>query len=361
MNIANGNVRINESYPNKIGYIPALDGLRAIAVFLVMLLHAHFHLGNGGSIGVDIFFCLSGFLITTLLLEEYNDHGSISLSGFYIRRTFRLFPALYFMLFIILLYTVFFAQSFTYDVILNEIFASAIYMYNLSYLWECKSLLLGHTWSLAVEEQFYFIWPFTLVILLRSLNINKLLYGLLFFIILIWFAKLSKISPIINALVFESLFVGCLFALLRWKVKTLIISSFMTNFAFLLLVIVGIFPLSIPAPLFANDFRGIFGIISAFLIFGLVQNRNSILSTILGSSFFVYFGKISYALYLWHVPVFKWFVWHSTLPPHIKFILKFIVTFILAIVSLELIEKKSIKIGRKLSDRYTKNELKIEN
>jgi|688.fasta_scaffold196781_2 peptidoglycan/LPS O-acetylase OafA/YrhL len=355
MKITNGNVRINESSPNKIGYIPALDGLRAIAVFLVMLLHAHFHLGKGGSIGVDIFFCLSGFLITTLLLEEYKNHGSISLSGFYIRRTFRLFPALYFMLFIILLYTIFFATSFS-KIILNEIFASAIYMYNLSYLWECKSLLLGHTWSLAVEEQFYFFWPFILVIVLRYLNINKLLYGLLFFIVIIWFVKLSKISPIINALVFESLFIGCLFALLRWKIKTLRISSVITNSAFLLLVIVGIFPLTIPVTLFNNDFRGVFGIISALLILGLVQNKDSILSTILGSSFFVYFGKISYALYLWHVPVFKWFGLHSTFPPHIRFVLKFIVTFILAVVSLELIEKKSIKIGRKLSDRYTKNE-----
>lgn len=345
----------------KLGYIPALDGLRAIAVFLVMLLHAHFQFGNGGSLGVDIFFALSGFLITTLLLEEYYNNGRISLIGFYLRRTFRLFPALYLMLLIILLYSIFFAQSFTDDVIINEIFTSAIYMYNISYLWECKSLILGHTWSLAVEEQFYFIWPFTLLIALRCLNFNKLLYGLFFFIIIIWFVKLLKIIPILNALVFESLFIGCLFALLRWKIKTLRISNFITNSAFLLLVLVGIFPLSIPVTLFNNDFRGIFGIISAFLILGLVQNKDSILSTILGSRFFVYFGKISYALYLWHLPVFRWFLWHSTLPPHINFILKFIVTFILAIVSLELIEKKSIKIGRKLSDRYTKNELKIEN
>ena len=68
----------------------------------------------------------------------------------------------------------------------------------------------------------------------------------------------------------------------------------------------------------------------------------------------IYIGKISYALYLWHVPVFRWFLWHSTLPPYLDFILKFMVTFIIAILSLELIEKKSIKIGRNLSDRFIK-------
>jgi peptidoglycan/LPS O-acetylase OafA/YrhL len=352
---------MNIIFSNKIGYIPSLDGLRAIAVFLVMLLHAHFQFGNGGSVGVDIFFALSGFLITTLLLEEYYSNGRISLSGFYLRRIFRLFPALYLMLLIILLYTIFFAQSFSKIIIQKEIFASTIYLNNISYLWECKSLILGHTWSLAIEEQFYFIWPFTLVIVLRYFTINKLLYGLLSFIVVIWFVKLSKFIPVINALIFESLFIGCLFALLRWKIKTLRISNFITVLSFLILIIIGIFPLSIPTILFNNYYRGSFGIISSFLILGLVQNKDSILSKILGSRFFVYFGKISYALYLWHLPVFRWFLWHSTLLPYITFILKFIVTFILAILSLELIEKKSIKIGRKLSDRFTKNELKIEN
>src|SRR5688572_31370589 len=94
-----------------LGYVPALDGLRAIAVILVMLTHANFQLGENGILGVDIFFALSGFLITTLLIEENFRRGHISLFGFYTRRAFRLFPALYIILVLILLYALVFTNG----------------------------------------------------------------------------------------------------------------------------------------------------------------------------------------------------------------------------------------------------------
>ena len=81
--------------PPKIGYLPALDGLRAVSILMVMLFHGHFQFGKGGAIGVDLFFALSGFLITTLLLEENRANNFISLLGFFIRRAFILCYLLY--------------------------------------------------------------------------------------------------------------------------------------------------------------------------------------------------------------------------------------------------------------------------
>ena len=86
------------------GVVSRPKGLRAVAVLLVMLLHAHFQLGKGGAIGVAIFFALSGFLITSLLLDERREFGSLAIGRFYARRALRLFPPLYAMLLVVLVH-----------------------------------------------------------------------------------------------------------------------------------------------------------------------------------------------------------------------------------------------------------------
>jgi peptidoglycan/LPS O-acetylase OafA/YrhL len=350
--------------PEKLGYVKSLDGLRATAVFMVMLLHAHFQFGKNGTMGVDIFFALSGFLITTLLLEENALKNTINLRSFYIRRTFRLFPALYATIFFVLIYTFFFATITVKETIYYEIVSSSLYLSNISWAWGWvkDNIILGHTWSLAVEEQFYLIWPILIVLFLRYLNIVKLICFLILFIPFVWILKYNHYNSIFLSIFHESLFIGCLGALLRW------IGKFPNNFSnkvmiffFILLLIIGVFPINAYKILFENNGRCIVAIMTVFIIIGLVNKPNSLLGKFLSLPFMIYIGKISYALYLWHVPVFRWFLWHSTLPPYLDFIFKFIVTFILAILSLELIEKKSIKIGRNLSDRLIKNELKIEN
>lgn len=106
------NQDLNKHFVKKnIGYVPALDGLRAIAVMLVLFTHANFFLGSNGFLGVDMFFVISGFLITTLLLEENNKKNKISLKAFYLRRTLRLFPALYFLCILVFFYAVFFKNG----------------------------------------------------------------------------------------------------------------------------------------------------------------------------------------------------------------------------------------------------------
>ena len=150
----------------KSGYLPGLDGLRAIAVLAVMFYHAGISFMMGGFLGVDVFFVISGFLITTLLLAEYRRTGRTNLKAFWWRRARRLLPAL----FLLLLLTVVFSVIFLPDELTGlrgDVAAALAYVTNWELIFNQRSYfeavgrppLLRHLWSLAVEEQFYIIWP----------------------------------------------------------------------------------------------------------------------------------------------------------------------------------------------------------
>jgi peptidoglycan/LPS O-acetylase OafA/YrhL len=158
----------------EMGYLPGLDGVRALAVLGVLLYHGDLTWMQGGFLGVDVFFVLSGFLITTLIVEEYNRSGRIDFKRFYLARARRLLPALFLMLFIVGMLAAFIyrdsAASFRADAI-----ASLFYVTNWWYIFSDTSYFeaigrppfLAHLWSLAVEEQFYLIWPAITLLLLR--------------------------------------------------------------------------------------------------------------------------------------------------------------------------------------------------
>lgn len=144
-------------------YIPSLNGLRAVSILIVILHHmARMNFGEArmpfpidiffdGSLGVNVFFVISGFLITTLLMEEERSTGTISLKGFYIRRTLRIFPAYYFLLLVYFVLQCFSILHFTTRSWLSSVF---YYKYLDGQDWES-----GHFWSLSVEEHFYLLWP----------------------------------------------------------------------------------------------------------------------------------------------------------------------------------------------------------
>jgi peptidoglycan/LPS O-acetylase OafA/YrhL len=153
--------------------LPALDGLRAIAVLTVILYHGGIEFVPA-DLGVSIFFVLSGFLITWLLLRERNESGRVSLRAFYTRRALRIFPA----------YLVFIALSFAVDRFLGDSWPSAMRWSALTYTMNYYNALHGnpvnaitHTWSLAVEEQFYLLWP-VLFIALAARGERMLRWGL---------------------------------------------------------------------------------------------------------------------------------------------------------------------------------------
>ena len=169
-----------EKQIQRLEHVQSLDGLRGAAVILVLLSHSEIlapqgltgitfidHFFRGGYLGVDIFFVLSGFLITSLLLNEHEAHSKIYLLRFYGRRFLRLLPALSFLLLLYSIITVLDGKEFSS--ISLGIWASLFYYLNWQYVFSFPRSFgdLGYLWSLSIEEQFYIVWPAILILLLK--------------------------------------------------------------------------------------------------------------------------------------------------------------------------------------------------
>jgi peptidoglycan/LPS O-acetylase OafA/YrhL len=152
---------------DRVSYMPALDGLRAVAVIAVLLYHGQVSWARGGYFGVDAFFVLSGFLITMLLLAEWDRSGSIDLRAFWARRARRLLPALLLVVAGITVYAAFVAEPVELRQLRRDALSTLGYLANWSQIFSDQSYFeqyaapspLRHAWSLAIEEQFYLVWP----------------------------------------------------------------------------------------------------------------------------------------------------------------------------------------------------------
>jgi peptidoglycan/LPS O-acetylase OafA/YrhL len=154
-------------------YIPSLDGIRALSVLAVIVYHANKHWLPGGFLGVEVFFVISGYLITLLLLAESEKSGTVSLKEFWLRRARRLLPALW----VVVLGVVVFAALFQREILgtlRGDVVAALFYGFNWFQVWVGTSYFtsfefvpLRHLWSLAVEEQFYLIWPIVMLVVAK--------------------------------------------------------------------------------------------------------------------------------------------------------------------------------------------------
>lgn len=166
-------------------YMAGMDGLRAIAVLAVIAYHLNIGWASGGLLGVGVFFVLSGYLITNLLMAEFRRHGRIEFKSFWVRRARRLLPALFIMLAAVICWVTLFDPS-EMSSLRGDVLAAALYFSNWWYIFHHVSYFakfgppspLTHLWSLAVEEQFYLIWPLLLALGLRFVKKRSVLVSL---------------------------------------------------------------------------------------------------------------------------------------------------------------------------------------
>jgi peptidoglycan/LPS O-acetylase OafA/YrhL len=294
-------------------YVPELDGLRGIAIIAVLVHHqlTPFSL-SGGFLGVDLFFVLSGFLITSLLLDEFEKTGSISLKNFCMRRGLRLGPALALYLLASLVVS-YHRELISVTNQIKLIVIALLYSTNwrLAFGWDSTLDPTAIIWSLSIEEQFYLIWPL-LVISALALKLKRrfILTGLVLTILAVVLHRnllLNEAVPLTRLYYgtdtrADALLVGCMLALLpvtaiSVRVKPwLNLASIFSAAGLVYLIVVSNFR---DWFLYRGGFT-VVAVLTATLIFVAVNSPPRLLSALLKWSPLRWFGRISYGLYLWH-------------------------------------------------------------
>ena len=293
-------------------YSASLDGIRGIAIITVVLAHYGIPIIQRGGFGVDIFFTLSGFLITSILLGEHSRTGDINFRHFYIRRLLRLFPALFFLLVVYASLVTLFGKDLSRHY--TDIALVFFYVAN----WAGAAGLnrpgeLGHTWSLSVEEQFYFLWPGVLYLLLKKWGARGLLAGsaLLALLSMSEMFLMARSAPWwrlyygFDTRAFTLLF-GCCFAIAVhfWKERIRLPGWLERVLPLVTSLGIALFMLRTDAflsdPDFFRDKIFIIPLLTCGLLYQAVMPGFKYSNRILSSKVLVYFGKRSYGLYLWH-------------------------------------------------------------
>ena len=295
-------------------YRTEIDGLRALAVLPVISFHAGFDIFSGGFVGVDIFFVISGYLITTIIIKDL-DNNTFSFKKFYERRARRIFPALIFVILISSIISFIFLTrselaSYFKSVVATLLFFSNLYFYKTTPYFRSESDLepLLHTWSLSIEEQFYIIFPITLLLFHKFFKryiFLMLIFGFAASLFICQFLALKTGGTLNFYFTFSRVWELALGAICAYMIiyKNLSFSIFIKNLfsiAGIILIVFSIFFFN-RQTVFPSFYTLVPTIGSALII--LFASKETLVNKILSIKFFVSIGLISYSLYLWHQPL----------------------------------------------------------
>nr|WP_272867689.1 acyltransferase [Crenothrix polyspora] len=327
-----------------------MDGLRALAVLPVILFHAGFQIFSGGFVGVDVFFVISGYLITTIILTEL-EQGKFSIINFYERRARRILPALFFVMaisipFAWILLSPFDLASFSKSLVATPLFFSNFFFWIDGGYFETTAELkpLIHTWSLAVEEQYYIFFPIFLILswkLGRSCVVKLILIIAILSLLAAQFGASYK--PVANFFLLPTraweLAIGALISFYFSNTDrvdlTLKSRQFLSGFGVGLIILpIFIFNKDTPFP----SFYTLIPTVGAAFILLFCQSDTAI-GKILGSKLFVSIGLISYSAYLWHQPIFALSRYYFSTISLMKMSALVICTLLLAALSWKYIER----------------------
>ena len=291
-------------------YRAEIDGLRALAVVPVILFHAGFELFSGGFVGVDVFFVISGYLITTILIEDI-ENQRFSLVNFYQRRARRILPALFFVMFVCIPFAWIWMlpsqmKDFSQSLVAVSLFASNVLFWRESGYFDAaaeeKPLL--HTWSLAVEEQYYMLFPiflclawrygknrvFWMIVVMASISLLFSEWG--------WRNKATANFYLAPTRAWE-LFAGSIAAFIVQK-------NGVRKNNFLALLGLAAITFSIFAYDESTPFPSVYALVPVLgvVLLVLYADKDTLTAKLLGTKAFVGMGLISYSAYLWHQPLF---------------------------------------------------------
>lgn len=346
-------------------HVPEIDGLRGAAILAVMAFHARVPFLKGGYVGVDVFFVLSGFLVTVLLVQDSNMSVLAALRSFYIRRAFRLLPALMLLVAVYCLISWFILTPELAEINYIDSVITLLFLTNWARAYSVHPPdFLAHTWSLSLEGQFYLIWPWALLFVLRCVRAPAFIASIPLGLALISWGLRSHLFG--NGVYPGRLYNGLdtrLDGLMMGACVGLLVSTGLLHTMSSKLLIRCLFygapasAVSLFGFCFLSDWRDpwmyhwgfqLVSILTSVILLDLLLSPAGIVRRLLGMWWLRRVGEISYGLYLWHFVIYRSMTalgFHDVITASVGTLL----TFLVASLSWSLVEKSLLLYGKRLS------------